>query len=221
MDLMIEAKDKEQAVFALRRKWNIEGGLPAEWILTGERMDEEREIPSEMGVKVFYEEGEEWRFKPPIKMPTRIAKMLDKLDKAKVKVEGDELEIAKLEEEKRNVLAEWETEKRIKWGLEKKADINGENGVNGVTSVSTSKTIPKTSSSRKSRKIEIEEAEEEAEYSPVTEIKVRTTSSRRRRKTVGDEEVETQMTEVNEELTNGNRPTRTRSTRSRKSSIAV
>lgn len=212
---MIEAKDKEQAVFALRRKWNIEGGLPAEWILTGEKMDEERDIPSEMGMKVFYEEGEEWRFKPPIKMPARVTKMLDKLDKAKVKVEGDEVEIAKLEEEKRNVLAEWEREKRIKWGLEQKAVVNGKNGVNGVTSVS--KTIPMTSSSRKSRKIEVEDAE----YSPVSEIKVRMTSSRRRRKTVDDEGVETQMTEVKEELINGNGPARTRSTRSRISSIVV
>jgi hypothetical protein len=78
MDLMIEAKDKEQAVFALRRKWNIEGGLPDEWILKGDRMDEEREVPSEMGWKVFYEEGEEWRFKPPIKMPARVQKILNK-----------------------------------------------------------------------------------------------------------------------------------------------
>jgi hypothetical protein len=68
MDLMIEAKDKEQAVFALRRKWDIEGGLPDEWLLTGEKLDEDRELPTEMGIKVFYEEGEEWRLKPPIKM---------------------------------------------------------------------------------------------------------------------------------------------------------
>jgi hypothetical protein len=76
MDLMIEAKDKEQAVFSLRQKWNIEGGLPDEWHLTGDKTDQERDIPSEMGTKVFYDEGEEWRLKSPIKMPARSREML-------------------------------------------------------------------------------------------------------------------------------------------------
>ena len=125
MDLMIEAKDKEQAVFELRRKWNIEGGLPSNWILTGDKMDEEREIPSEIGLRVFYEEGEEWRFKPPIKMPARLHKTLDKLEKERVKVAGDDEEVARIEAEKLLVLADWDTEKRVRWGLENKAEAKG------------------------------------------------------------------------------------------------
>ena len=42
-------------------------------------MDEEREIPAEMGRKVFYEESEEWRFKSRIKTPVWLQKVLDKL----------------------------------------------------------------------------------------------------------------------------------------------
>lgn len=128
MDLMIEAKDKEQAVLALRRKWNVEGGLPDDWILTGEKMDEVREIPSEMGSRVFYEEGEEWRFKAPLKMPARVQKALDKLDKQIGKVD-DEGQVRRLEDERGVVLEDWEREKRIKWGLEKKPEM--ENGMNG------------------------------------------------------------------------------------------
>jgi hypothetical protein len=112
MDLMIEAKDKEQAVFALRRKWNIEGGLPDEWIMKGEKTDENREIPSEMGNRVFYDEGEEWRFKAPLKMPIRIQKMLDWLNKQRDNLGEDATkEAERLEPEGR--------EKRIKWRLEK------------------------------------------------------------------------------------------------------
>ena len=155
MDLMIEAKDKEQAVFALRRKWNIEGGLPKEWILTGDKMDEKREVPSEMGWKVFYEEGEEWRFKPPIKMPVRVQKMLDKLEKERKKVVEDERELKRIEEEKKNVLAKWEKEKRIKWGIEKKAEV--ENGVGSVTPKNT----PKRTPSRKSTKVVVEDDDNE------------------------------------------------------------
>jgi UV-endonuclease UvdE len=125
MDLMIEAKDKEQAVLALRRKWNVEGGLPEEWILRGEKMDEVREIPSEMGRKVFYEEGEEWRFKSPLKMPARVQKALDKLDKQIGKAD-DEGEVRALEDERKVVLEEWERKKRIKWGLEIKAEMENE-----------------------------------------------------------------------------------------------
>jgi hypothetical protein len=134
MDLMIEAKDKEQAVLALRQKWNVEGGLPEDWILTGEKMDEVREIPSEMGSRVFYEEGEEWRFKPPLKMPARVQKALDKLNKQIGKVD-DEGEVRRLEAGRGVVLEDWEREKRIKWGLEKKPRmenrINGEEGMDG------------------------------------------------------------------------------------------
>ena len=78
MDLMIEAKEKELAVFSLRRKWNIEGGIPKCWVLTGEKMDPKREIPTEMGWKVFYEEGEGWRLKLHIKTPARTQKLLVK-----------------------------------------------------------------------------------------------------------------------------------------------
>jgi hypothetical protein len=219
MDLMIEAKDKEQAVFALRRKYNIEGGLPTEWILTGGLMDEDREIPTEAGEKVFYEEGEEWRFKPPIKMPVRVAKILDKLDTGMGKVEGDEVEIAKLEEERRKVLAEWEREKRVKWGLEKKVEVNGENEVNSLTSISTPQAKAKRAMSRKSRKIEIEEENEDVEYSPGSENKK--TASRRRRQTVDDEVVETGVTEAKEIAANESGRARIQMTRSRKRSMGV
>jgi hypothetical protein len=175
MDLMIEAKDKEQAVFTLRRKWNIEGGLPKEWVLTGEKMDEEREVPSEMGWKVFYEEGEEWRFKPPIKMPARVQKMLDKLEKEK-KVEKDGQKVKRIEKEKQNVLAEWEKEKRIKWEIEKKAE--GENGMDGVTPISTPKNTPKRTSSRKSTKFVVQNDNEEEWTPPMNTVKK--TASRRR-----------------------------------------
>jgi hypothetical protein len=227
MDLMIEAKDKEQAVFALRRKYNIEGGLPPLWILTGEKMDEEREIPSEKGEKVFYEEGEEWRFKPPIKMPVRVVKMLVKLDKAMGKVEGEEVEVAKLEEERRKLLAEWEREKRIKWGLEVKVEVNGKNGVLGVAPVLTPKATPKRTASGKSRKVEIDDEDEDAEYSsmsetqPNTESTVRKTACRRRRKTVDGEVGETQVTKAKEILTDESGPVRARMTRSRNTSMGV
>jgi UV DNA damage endonuclease len=221
MDLMIEAKDKEQAVFALRRKYNIEGGLPRQWILTGEKMDEEREIPSEKGEKVFYEEGEEWRFKPPIRMPVRVVKMLDKLEKAMGKVEGEEVEVAKLEEERRKLLAEWEREKRIKWGLETEVEVNGENGVKRVEPVSTPKATPKRTANGKSRKVEIDDEVEDAEYSPVSESKARKTASRRRRKNVDGEVVETHVTEAKEVLMNESGPAGTRMTRSRKTSMGV
>jgi hypothetical protein len=46
MDLMIEAKDKEQAVFPLRREWDNEGGLPTTWKLTENILDEESDISS-------------------------------------------------------------------------------------------------------------------------------------------------------------------------------
>ena len=136
MDLMIEAKDKEQAVFELRRKWDIEGGVPSEWELKGEKMDEEREVPSYKGVRVFYEEGADWRFKPPIKMPVKVSKVLEKLEKEKVKVEKQrekveddegelkriEMELVRIEEDRKKVTMDWHKEKRIKWGLEKKVD---------------------------------------------------------------------------------------------------
>jgi UV-endonuclease UvdE len=148
MDLMIEAKDKEQAVLSLRRKWNVEGGLPEEWILRGEKMDEVREIPSEMGSRVFYEEGEEWRFKPPLKMPARVQKALNKLDKQIGK--ADEGEVPRLGDERRVVLSEWEREKRIKWGLEKKAEMENvimEEELNGKAGSRKISTVKKNISS--------------------------------------------------------------------------
>jgi UV-endonuclease UvdE len=168
MDLMIEAKDKEQAVFELRRKWGIEGGIPSEWNLKGEKMDEEREVPSYEGVKVFYEEGEEWRFKPPIKMPVKVSKVLEKLAKERVKVEkqmekvGDdkgeleriEMDLAKIEDDRKKVMTDWEREKRIKWGLEKKVDEEG----NEITPTATPK---KKSKAKKKTVVKDEEDEDD------------------------------------------------------------
>jgi len=168
MDLMIEAKDKEQAVFELRRKWDVEGGVPAEWILRGEKMDEEREVPTYEGEKVFYEEGQEWRFKPPIKMPVKVSKVLEKLEKERLKVEGRrvkigdkegelesiEIEIVRIEEERRKVLEDWEREKRIKWGLEKTVDDQG----NDITPVS-----PPKRKSKAKKKAVVKDEEEEKE----------------------------------------------------------
>ena len=167
MDLMIEAKDKEQAVFELRRKWDVDGGVPAEWILRGEKMDEGREVPTYEGEKVFYEEGQEWRFKPPIKMPVKVSKVLEKLEKERAKVEGRkmkigekegelesiEMEIVRIEEDRKKVLEDWEREKRIKWGLEKKVDDQG----NGITPVSP----PKRKSKAKKKAVVKDEDEEE------------------------------------------------------------
>ena len=181
MDLMIEAKDKEQAVFELRRKWNIEGGLPSEWMLTGEKMDEERDMPSEDGWKVFYGEGEEWRFKPPLKMPARIKKTLEKLEKQLAKVpEGDERkgEVAKLEEEKKVILLEWERERRIKWGLEMPETVE----VTETEEIAVVDATPKQLSrgkSQKKRAIE-EEGDGVAEWTPLKVAGKRRTSRRKR-----------------------------------------
>lgn len=198
MDLMIEAKDKEQAVFALRRKWDIEGGLPKEWYLTGEKMDEEREIPSEMGMKVFYEEGEEWRFKPPIKMPVRVSKMLEKLEKERGKVVEDPGELERLDEARRQIIEEWEREKRIKWGLEKKPEAETDNVRKGDIPL-TPKVTPKRSSSGKRKKVVEEENEmdESAEWTPGSELPLKKTAPRQRRKT-------TEMDHELEPLGNGN-----------------
>jgi hypothetical protein len=167
MDLMIEAKDKEQAVFELRRKWNVEGGIPSDWVLRGEKMDEIREVPTYEGRNVVYEEGCEWRFKPPIKMPVKVSKVLEKLDKEKLKVEKQkekigeddkselkriEMEFIKIEEDRKKVLEDWEREKRIKWGLEKKVDEQG----NDITPAPT----PKRKSKAKKKAVVKDEDEE-------------------------------------------------------------
>lgn len=154
MDLMIEAKDKEQAVFALRRKWNVEGGLPKEWIMNGDKLDEDREVPSEMGTKVFYEEGEEWRFKAPLKIPARVLKLLDKLEKQKATLGDDDTEkLKKLEAERKSILEDWEREKRIKWGLEKGAELGNELHADHDVD---DKTVPRNPSVKKSKAIDEE-----------------------------------------------------------------
>jgi hypothetical protein len=185
MDLMIEAKDKEQAVFALRRKWDIEGGLPKEWYLTGAKMDEERDIPIEMGIKVFYDEGEEWRFKPPIKMPVRVQKMLEKLDKERAKVDGDQVECERVDEAKKSVLDDWEREKRIKWGLEKKDVVDGNS-----TAVTPKVTAKRTPSSKKKTLVDkVDDKDETAEWTLASETPSKKPGSRRPRKTaeIGDQ----------------------------------
>jgi len=60
-------------------------------------MDNARDIPTEKGAKVFYEDGEEWRFKQSVKTPARVPKVLDK---SKKKAEDNEVEFKWLEEEK-------------------------------------------------------------------------------------------------------------------------
>jgi hypothetical protein len=182
MDLMIEAKDKEQAVFELRRKWNVEGGVPSHWYLTGEKMDEERDMPSEGGWKVYYGEGEEWRFKPPLRMPARVKKSLEKLEKQVAKIPEDhdrKGEIARIEQEKRVILAEWEKERRIKWGLDKKPEKlevteTEEVGVVGISGKSTP---------RRGRK---KEEDEMAEWTPSKRVEVKKPISRRKRGLVDD-----------------------------------
>ena len=75
--------------------------------------------------------------------------MLGKLEKAKTKVEGNEGQVAKLEEG-RNVLTKWETEKRIKRRLEKIADVDA---LNCDPLISMPKVSPKRSPSRRSQKL--------------------------------------------------------------------
>ena len=189
MDLMIEAKDKEQAVFELRRKWGVEGGLPSDWILKGEKMDEERDIPSEQGWKVYYGEGEEWRFKPPLKMPVRIKKSLDKLEKQRSKVpEMDaQEEMARLEAEKKIILLEWERERRIKWGLETKP-IKAELKTEDVAVV---KGTPKRTPGRKDRKKENKEEEDAiAEWIPSKKASERKIAPQRKSQPIGDRDGE-------------------------------
>lgn len=77
-------------------------------------MDEERDVPGEMGTKVFYNEGEEWRLKPPIKMPARLKEMLDKLEERKEKWNEDEIEVTRIENERLSILADWERKKQSK-----------------------------------------------------------------------------------------------------------
>jgi hypothetical protein len=148
-------------------------------------MDEEREVPSEMGWKVFYEEGEEWRFKPPIKMPARVQRMLNKLENEKTKIEKDGQEVKRIEKEKKNVLAEWEKEKRIKWEIEKKVEV--ENRVNSVIPIPTPKNTPKRTPNRKSTKVVVEDDNEKEWTLPRNPIK-KTTSRRRTVNTSMDSE---------------------------------
>jgi hypothetical protein len=174
MDLMIEAKDKEQAIFSLRRKWGIEGGVPDEWVLRGEKMDDVREVPTEMGVRVFYEEGEEWRFKGPILMPARVKKVLEKLDREIGKVgEGEKRERGRLEGEKQRVLLEWEREKRVKWGLEKKVDT-----------VDGNATVAKVQPKKMATAISGVTGQGHKEWAPETEVDLKA-NSKRKQKTVG------------------------------------
>lgn len=142
-------------------------------------MDEERDIPSEMGCKVFYEEGEEWRFKGPIKMPVRVAKLFEKLEKERKKAGDDEVEIVRLEEERRNILDKWEREKRIKLGLEK-ANVKG---VNDVTPPSTPKSLTKKTPNRKSTKV-VEKEGDNREWTPAITKPLKKTTSRRGQKAV-------------------------------------
>jgi hypothetical protein len=179
MDLMIEAKDKEQAIFSLRRKWGIEGGVPDEWFLQGAKMDEVREIPTEMGKRVFYEEGEEWRFKGPILMPARVKKVLERLDREIGKLAEDEkMERRRLEGEKDRVLEEWEREKRVKWGLESKCE-----------NVEGNFTVAKLQSKKSSTGIDgVDTNHEDQEWIPTAEAGPKSNSKRKR--TVAESSVE-------------------------------
>jgi hypothetical protein len=148
MDLMIEAKDKEQAVLGLRKQFGMEGGLPEKWLLVGEKMDDEREVPSEFGDRVYYEEGEEWRFKAPLKIPGKMKKALEKLDKGK-DIVGDETEIKTIEDERRRILKEWEMKKRIKWGIETSIEKEGGDTSGEENDVQVAKVSRKSSTKRK------------------------------------------------------------------------
>lgn len=149
-------------------------------------MDEERDMPSELGWKVYYEEGEEWRFKPPLKMPARVKKGLEKVKKQMSKIgEGNEREdeIAGLEEEKKMILAEWERERRIKWGLEKKPE---KVRVTETEEVGVVYATPKRKASRTARKKtnpsdEEDSDDEMAEWTPSKSKAVRKMTPRRRK----------------------------------------